>query len=519
VGALAFLAGCAKDIVRLDRNRPPQTFIVAAPVDSAGARDASQSNFRVHLYWRGEDSDGFVVGFLWSFDDSSLGAARYTTRTDSVFDLLVNDSTVFTGATTPALSKYHTFYVKAIDNLGKPDPGFAFFNRRTFSTSTLPPTIRFLGGLPSHRKITRWIGPGPADSETVELVDTLADGTPFQVCWTGYDPDNPPSFGVPRYHFKAGNYESGIVSDTCAFFNDAANPRSIGLASNLYKMTVKGFDIANAVGDSGFIFVVNYDPDTWILPQGPDSGWVGHYIQRFRGGSELDPPDTGIFRQGDRVPYRSTVWWDWDGSDTRGGESNCLSGWSVVCSGTHNDGAPYSIGFLDTLSPGASPVRFKTNNPAVVGPAGFLDLILDSLDSFNGIQLLVRSRDCSGRVDGTPAIFTFSCNFPPKLESVAYDTLLAVNQETNQVEWHVRISWNGTDYEDGHTTYARLSLDGVLNVEVAGGANQYLIPVSTFKRLSSGCEGVVRVIVADRTKEYITYSEGLDIRFPLPDCP
>src|SRR6185312_6333791 len=86
----SFLLSCAKDPLRVDRNRPPQTFLVAAPVDTTvGSLNYS---YRVHLYWRGEDADGYVVGFLWSWDDSSIGAFHFTTKTDSIFEVTVNDS-------------------------------------------------------------------------------------------------------------------------------------------------------------------------------------------------------------------------------------------------------------------------------------------------------------------------------------------------------------------------------------------------------------------------------------------
>jgi hypothetical protein len=522
MAAMLFLTGCAKDIVRLDRNRPPQTFIVAAPLDSAGIGGPNtKASYRVHLYWRGEDSDGFVVGFLWSFDDSSIGAARYTTKTDSIFELLVNDSTVFTGTETPGVSKYHTFFIRAVDNLGKSDPGIAIFNKRTFLAQTLKPRVGFLGALPEHRKRVIWVGPQPADSDTVELVDTLADRTPFQVCWTGYDPDNPPDFGVPRYQVTAGTYMSGISGDTCAYFNDPSSPKSISLASGLYKLTVKGFDVANAVGDSSFVFVVNYDPDTWIKPRGAP---IGHYIQPYLGGNELTVPLEGTFAPGDTVPFRSTVWWDWDAADSSHGEPNCIAGWSVFLSpGSRNGGDPYTIGFLDVLDPTANPpVRFTTNNPAVVGPPGFVSLILDSLDAVYNIHLFVRAEDCSGRIDGTPDIFAFNCNYPPKLNSVSVDSTIALNQTTGQIEEHLRISWDGSDYEDGKTTFARLTIDGTLNKELSNGEQEYLIPLSTFQGLSPGaCEGSVRIRVADRAGVYISKDEEIEVRFPLPDpsCP
>src|SRR5689334_13549237 len=126
--ALVLLGSCAKTPLRVDRNRPPRTFLVAAPIDSTISHPTATGvsySYRVHLYWRGEDPDGYVVGFLWAFDDSSVGKLRYTTKTDSIFDLTVNDSTDITGGSTMiGATKYHTFYIKAVDNLGKADPNF-----------------------------------------------------------------------------------------------------------------------------------------------------------------------------------------------------------------------------------------------------------------------------------------------------------------------------------------------------------------------------------------------------------
>ena len=93
----SFLLSCAKDPLRVDRNRPPQTFLVAAPIDTTVA-DLNYS-YRLHLYWRGEDADGYVVGFLWSWDDSSVGAFQFTTKTDSIFEVTVNDSSQLYGGT------------------------------------------------------------------------------------------------------------------------------------------------------------------------------------------------------------------------------------------------------------------------------------------------------------------------------------------------------------------------------------------------------------------------------------
>ena len=491
---LGGLAGCAKDIVPLDTNRPPRTFIVAAPIDSAGVGEASRSSYRVHLYWRGEDDDGYVVGFLWAFDDSSFSNFRYTTKTDSIFELVVNDSTLLEGTTTAlGVSKYHTFFIRAVDNLGKPDAGIAIFNRRTFLASTLQPTVTFTGALPS--------GVG---------IDTLSDGRPFKITWRGLDPDG----RVTRYKFDVGTYSSPVTEDTVAYFNDPSRTGSIGLPSGTYSFTVTAIDNANAVNKASFVFVVNHDPETWILPKGSP---IGHYIQPFLEGNQVNI--TGTFAPGDTVPYRSTVWWEWDSADTTGGETNRITGWSVYLNpGTRNGGEPYTIGFVDTLSHDPPPpLRFTTNNPAVVGPPGFVSLILDSLDAGYGLTLYVRGRDGSLRGDGTPAQFRFNCNYTPKLLTVTARDTLAIPPGATTPQPCKFIRWTTYDYEDGIATTARITVNGTFNIELFNNEQSYIIPVTTFQSLNPGDDtGGVKVRVGDRAGIQIPLSEAIEIVFPIP---
>jgi hypothetical protein len=258
---------------------------------------------------------------------------------------------------------------------------------------------------------------------------------------------------------------------------------------------------------------VNHDPETWIVPLGSP---IGHFIQPFLEGNQVNI--TGTFAPGDTVPFRSTVWWEWDAADTTGGEGNRITGWSVYLNpGTRNGGEPYTIGFVDTLQEGNPPLRFTTNNPAVVGPAGFVSLILDSLDAGYGLTLFVRSRDASLRGDGTPAQFRFHCDFTPKLLSVAYRDTIAIPPGKTALEPCKWIRWTTYDYEDGQSTTARVTINGTLNVELFGGEQSYLVPVSTFQALNPGdTTGGVKVRVGDRAGIQIPMSEAIEITFPIP---
>ena len=488
--ALALLAGCAKEPLQVDRNRPPHTFVVAAPGSSIVA-DTLDASYRVHLYWRGEDPDGYVAGFLWAFDDSSIAAFRYTTKTDSIFALTVNDSAqIASGSQLLGVSRVHTFFVRAVDNLGEADPNLATWNRRRYRASTIPPKVTFVGGLPS--------GIG---------IDTLTDGAPFTVCWQGNDSDGV----VSLYKFDVGAYGSTLRTDTCAVFNDPGTPGSVGLSSGLYTMTVTAVDNANAVGKTQFLFVANHDPETWFEPRGAA---VGHYIQPYKEGAPSG--QQGTFADGDTVPYRSTVWFTWSGEDTSGGESDVITGWSLgLRNGTRNGAEPYVIGFLDTLSQGPPLVRFKTNDPTVLGPLGYTSLILDSLDTGIGMVMLAAARDGSNRSDGTPASFRFNCNFRPELrgELAVADTVATVDLAVGPEDCKV-IYWISYDFEDGQTGKTRVTLDSIFQDSFTRPDQFAIYPNRKFLSLAPTNPHSAKVRVFDRAG--LESAEALSISFNVP---
>ena len=474
--ALAFLASCAKNPVIVDRNRPPRTFLVAAPIDSTISHPTATGvsySYRIHLYWRGEDSDGYVVGYLWAFDDSSAGHFHYTSKTDSIFEVTVNDSADITrGSSLIGTSRFHTFYVRAVDNLGKPDPGFAAFNRTTYKATTIKPRVKFVGGLPG--------GIG---------IDTLSDGEPFSICWTGDDSDGV----VVRYKFDVGSVNSSLTTDTCAFFN---SPGGIALASGLYNITVTAVDNAFATGTTNFVFVVNHDPETWFEPKG---GPIGYYHPPYLGGNLVDESVV--------VPFTGkTV-----GGASLYPERNCLNGFSLeLRAGTRNGANAYTIGFIDTI-PGNPPRRFKSNEPNYLRQAGFSNFVLDSLDQGFGMIMLAAARDCSNRGDGTKAAFRFSCNYRPFIDSL-------VVQESAQLfppfEPGRLITWYSHDVEDGGAKNARIKMDNTRIIVTPDFAENYFIRDSDFRALNPSNPHSVEVWVIDRAG-YVSDS-SLVVTFDLP---
>lgn len=486
VGLAALLAACAKDPVRLDRNRPPSTFLVAAPPESGSF------SYRIHLYWRGEDADGFVAGFQWAWDDSSVSSFRFTTKTDSIFELAVNDSATIAGGTSnqpPGTSRPHTFFIRAVDNLGKPDPSLSMWNHRIIISTTVKPEVEFTGSLPS--------GNG---------VDSLCDGAPFQVCWSGTDPDG----SVIGYKFDVGPYSSPIVVDSCVSFNDPGDPNSIALSSGIYTLTVQAVDNAYALSDPGaskFFFVVNRDPSAWFKDaNGGRGNPVGYYIQPFLRGQPIAPVPQP-FAPGATVPFRSTVFWKWGGEDNSCDTPSGINAFSLALSqGSRNDGEPYIIGFLGELAPG---VPFDTNDPDVLGPLGFSNLILDSLDAGIGMKMLVRSRDLSNRISGLPysGEFFFNCNFKPRLTGFTVADHCTLGQK------YKKFTWAAEDEEDGFPGLAELYLENNLETRIIRGTNTAYISERVFRDFSLTNPHVVEVRVQDRGTFYS--DERLKVTFDV----
>src|SRR5262245_3700855 len=109
--ALVLNTGCRSALTPdIDRNRPPETWITAAPQDSITVHrrdgiDPPEIGFipvKFHMYWAGADIDGAVTGFYFAVVETiplppagvgqipPLPGPRasdyhYTAKTDSVF--------------------------------------------------------------------------------------------------------------------------------------------------------------------------------------------------------------------------------------------------------------------------------------------------------------------------------------------------------------------------------------------------------------------------------------------------
>lgn len=156
-------------------NQAPHTFLSLFP-DS----NISPHSTRIKISWWGDDPDGFVAGYYFSFDSLNWS---FTTKNDSTFQLAIGglDST------------FH-FWVAAVDDKGLRDPHPAS-NR--YPVVNTPPAVSFNIG--------------------TEIADTTFTVASF--AWTGTDPDG--NNTIRNYYWS--------LNDTVNWHTLASNVNTITL--------------------------------------------------------------------------------------------------------------------------------------------------------------------------------------------------------------------------------------------------------------------------------------------------
>jgi len=159
-------------------NQPPETYLSLFP-DSI----ISPQKTRIKITWWGDDPDGLVSAFRFSFDSLNW---TVTTKNDSNFQLVIvgNDSTF-------------RFWVAAIDDNGNIDPTPA---TNLYPVINSPPSVTFNAG--------------------TEIADTTFPVASFS--WTGTDPDGDNS--IRYYHWA--------INDTASWHRIPATSTLITLRQN-----------------------------------------------------------------------------------------------------------------------------------------------------------------------------------------------------------------------------------------------------------------------------------------------
>ncbi len=280
--------GCRKiPTENTDRNRAPETYLSAAPVDSIAGGGLTRVPHRYRAQWSGADIDGEVAGFFVAVTETTVDLAsgrplrlpapkpsdyRFTTSRESLFTFSVIEGR--------GTDREHALYVFAVDNQGKvdPTPAVTHFVARdqhlpiVLFTSAVGQGIIYpsngVGGITA-TPFTR------ALADTFELPlhtirDTIPSGGNVHFEWRGFDPD----FGsrITGYLFKLTENDF-IRTDSTVTSVDygtplSPNPGVLPIGLNVFR--IRAIDEAGGTTQPDAVrrFFVNFSPDTWF--SGPD---------------------------------------------------------------------------------------------------------------------------------------------------------------------------------------------------------------------------------------------------------
>ncbi|MBN1504414.1 MAG: hypothetical protein JW952_05050, partial [Candidatus Eisenbacteria bacterium] len=237
-----------------ERNLPPETFLTSVPLEN------SFVFYRVKLFWGGLDPDGQVAGYYYFMSDGKQGSTVnrwvWTTGSEAEFTLAADAPNTLS----------HVFYCKAVDERGleDPTPAFLYF----YSIDTNRPRVKFTRSY----AVTPQGETQPLTAATETMLqdetpgDTIPTNSSVFFSWWGWDED--PGGYITGYLYKLSTepqrHEGGLADTTFS-----------GLMSEQgkYSFEVLSVDDAGATtkttsghSDTLRYFVVNYDPDTWIVP-------------------------------------------------------------------------------------------------------------------------------------------------------------------------------------------------------------------------------------------------------------
>lgn len=411
----------------VDRDKAPETVLVGVPGDS------TTTVYRVHLYWDGVDPDGEVVGYDWTITDSlppKSGVLEYrrTVRTDSVFTFPVQEHQAILG---------HRFYVRAVDNEGKPDPtpAWTFFAVRD---NCIPVTVftrtEGIDSVGNIRQITSSNIRAPAE--------TLAAGSSVRFSWRGSDCDRVlradgtvDTVGkVTGFTYKLSplepDYLGGTLSDTAKIFTPIDLKK---FANSVFVMYVRSTDDAglSQLDPSVRAFVWNYDPQTYFVHS--DSNVPTRDFYASIKGTSLDPND--YLNPSTGQPYH-----DGDTLNLTAPGTN-VKDWFTA---TDPD-PPYEIkGFQARVIQTSG---FWTD--LQVDPTGKA-FFQDGVVLHTGYYVLeARARDAWGRWDGSPAVIHFQVNHAAK-----FRTVWSNGRQRPLAGERIHATWVDTAYAD--TLHVRL---------------------------------------------------------------
>lgn len=452
---LSLVPACRRENPPFDRNRAPETLITSAPPETL------DTDYKVHVYWRGTDIDGIVTQYIWYMSDTVLTLdpihepdqeildwnpanriadyllGSFTNKTDSVFTFVGYDSR------TSAMVNRQAFHIASVDDAGRIDPSPARlqFNAR-------------VTGLPQAEFWT--IIDGVEKPFDIADLDTVAMFTPFCIKFFGttingmitgyrwsyggviypdYNGDGSPDWYVPIIDppeyvtVCLGDEGDEPIPDGTFYFKVIARDEAGALSPS---------DIITGTGIAAI--VVNHDPDTRI------TGGECFYTPQGTG----EPTSIRIdFSDGipDTLPYDSRLRFDYLGWDDPKDQVSLENDPPLPIRFQFRYFRQTNEGLAQKESSWYPLTGAEDTNPCdwqadpVIRDADSTTIRVGTFD----YEFRVRSFDEQYRADGTPDTISFVGNFPPTIDEARYGYYFIVAPPPGIIESPddtIRIQWD-----------------------------------------------------------------------------
>ncbi|KPJ60825.1 MAG: hypothetical protein AMJ46_05035 [Latescibacteria bacterium DG_63] len=307
LSALLLSSGCEKAPPPSLLNRRPHVYV------SGGPPQGGTSYYYVTVYWRGWDSDGVVECFRYAIDDTTEWVE---TRSSQETFLFTADSL----RTGEEFGRWHTFWIKAVDNLGAESvPYYLTFDARTIAprTTILSPRCDPEGPaicqgplrLGTSVRIT-WEGEDPDCSDPMKrpvgYMWRLFNTTKYCNCPFGIE--DPELLDLPDYVPDSTSFWSEPTADTEIQFNDL-KPGAYWLFG------VRAIDEAGAIEPH---LRLNYN----VISFETTPGFGSPVLRVYEDGSQHTFPNDGAVWE-KKVPVDRQVCFSWEGDASSYGGAIC----------------------------------------------------------------------------------------------------------------------------------------------------------------------------------------------------